>query len=205
MYLNSIQIIGFIGKDPERRQRQGTRAAYTVSSVASQRSWKNATGEFRTAPSGIASSRGMPFGERATESLHSGDHVYIQGQLVSSAHDRQYGDAEKPTVVKLTFWQVRADAIRKLDRAGNQPGAAPLAAPAPSQELTTFPSDNSAARWLRSLTGAFVVFIIIITSSPPSPPCRSRRLARPGGPAPAIFFIHRIRNLWAVARSSSGA
>jgi hypothetical protein len=29
MYLNTIQIIGFVGKDPERRQLQGNDAAYT--------------------------------------------------------------------------------------------------------------------------------------------------------------------------------
>jgi len=42
MYLNSVQIIGFIGKDPERRQARGNGAAFTVPSVATQRSWKNA-------------------------------------------------------------------------------------------------------------------------------------------------------------------
>jgi single-stranded DNA-binding protein len=42
MYLTSIQIIGFLGKDPERRQVRGNGAAYTVLSVATQRSWKDA-------------------------------------------------------------------------------------------------------------------------------------------------------------------
>ena len=30
MYLNSIRVIGFIGKDPEPRHRQGSEAIYTV-------------------------------------------------------------------------------------------------------------------------------------------------------------------------------
>ena len=47
MYLNTIQIIGFVGKDPKRRQLQGKDAAYTVFSVATQRSWKNAQGEWQ--------------------------------------------------------------------------------------------------------------------------------------------------------------
>jgi len=42
---NSIQIIEFIGKDPERRQARGNGAAFTVRSVATQRSWKNAEEE----------------------------------------------------------------------------------------------------------------------------------------------------------------
>jgi single-strand DNA-binding protein len=72
MYLNSIQIIGFIGKDPERRQRQGKAAEYTVFSVATRRSWKDAAGEWQSqtewhriiawnrGPSWTASSRLQP-------------------------------------------------------------------------------------------------------------------------------------------------
>ena len=45
-YLNSVQIIGFIGKDPERRQARSNGAALTVLSVATQRSWKNADDEW---------------------------------------------------------------------------------------------------------------------------------------------------------------
>lgn len=47
MYLNTIQIIGFVGKNPEQRQTKGTNAAYTVFSVTTQRSWKNAAGEWQ--------------------------------------------------------------------------------------------------------------------------------------------------------------
>ena len=46
MYLNSVQIIGFIGEDPERRQARGNGAAFTVLSIATQRSWKNADDEW---------------------------------------------------------------------------------------------------------------------------------------------------------------
>lgn len=46
MYLNSVQIIGLIGKDPERRQARGNGAAFTVLSVATQWSLKNADDEW---------------------------------------------------------------------------------------------------------------------------------------------------------------
>jgi hypothetical protein len=39
--------------------------------------------------------------------------------------ERNYGDADKPSPRQAPFWQVRADAIRKLDQAGNQPSAQP--------------------------------------------------------------------------------
>jgi single-strand DNA-binding protein len=138
MYLNTIQIIGFVGKDPERRQLQGKDVAYTVFSVATQRSWKNAQGAWQRRTEWhrvIAWSR---LGEVATAKLHSGDHVHVQGRLVSSTYDRQYGSGKKPTVVKQTFWQVRAAAIRKLNRAESRPGSAPAA-------ITASPSDTKDA------------------------------------------------------------
>ena len=46
MYLNSVQIIGFVGKDPERRQARSNGAALTVLSVATPRSRENADDEW---------------------------------------------------------------------------------------------------------------------------------------------------------------
>lgn len=64
------------------------------------------------------------------------NHVHVQGRLVSSTYDKQYGKGKKPTVVKQTFWQVRANSIRKLNRAESQPGSAAVGAEAAA------PSDN---------------------------------------------------------------
>ena len=41
-YLNSITLVGFVGSDPEQRQAKGNGSKFTVLSVATQRSWKNA-------------------------------------------------------------------------------------------------------------------------------------------------------------------
>ena len=139
MYLNSIQIIGFIGKDPERRQRQGSEAIYTVFSVATQRSWKNADGAWQNRTEWHRIVAWNALGERAADGFRKGDHVHVTGRLVSRDYDRQYGDAKKATVVKVRFWQVRADAIRKLGRAGNQPGTAALATSTPSQDADDIP------------------------------------------------------------------
>jgi single-stranded DNA-binding protein len=64
-------------------------------------------------------------GEIATAKLRSGDHVHVEGRLVSSTYDRQYGNGKKPVIVKQTYWQVRASSIRKLNRADGQPGTSP--------------------------------------------------------------------------------
>jgi len=41
-YLNSVTIVGFVGADPEQRQARNNGSKFTVLSVATQRSWKNA-------------------------------------------------------------------------------------------------------------------------------------------------------------------
>ena len=123
MYLNSIQIIGFVGKHPERRQRKGSEASYSVFSVATQRSWKNAEGAWQRRTEWHRIVAWNVAGELAAR-LKSGDHVHVQGRLISGTYERQYGKARKPTVVKQTFWRVRANAIRKLNRTNNPPGSA---------------------------------------------------------------------------------
>jgi single-stranded DNA-binding protein len=45
-YLNSITLVGFVGSDPEQRQAKDNGSKFTVFSVATQRSWKNADDEW---------------------------------------------------------------------------------------------------------------------------------------------------------------
>ncbi|MGB7847816.1 MAG: single-stranded DNA-binding protein [Candidatus Acidiferrum sp.] len=45
-YLNSVTIVGFVGADPEQRQARNNGSKFTVLSVATQRSWKNAEDEW---------------------------------------------------------------------------------------------------------------------------------------------------------------
>jgi Single-strand binding protein family len=45
-YLNSATIVGFVGADPEQRQARNNGSKFTVLSVATQRSWKNAEDEW---------------------------------------------------------------------------------------------------------------------------------------------------------------
>lgn len=123
MYLNSVQIIGFIGKDPERRQARANDAAFTVLSVATQRSWKNADDEWASKTEWHRVVAWNSLGERIAASLHQGDHVFVEGTLVSSSYEREYGKGKKATTVKHTVWQIRADSIRKLNRGAKEPEA----------------------------------------------------------------------------------
>jgi len=45
-YLNSVTLVGFVGADPEQRQAWSNGSKFTVLSVATQRSWKNAQDEW---------------------------------------------------------------------------------------------------------------------------------------------------------------
>lgn len=124
MYLNTVHLIGFVGKEPERRQRHsnqdGTEAAYVVFSVATQSSWKDTQGAWQKRTEWHRITAWNILGESTAERIHSGDHVHIQGRLVSATYDKNYGDDDNPVVVQRTYWQVRADSIHKLDRAAAQ-------------------------------------------------------------------------------------
>jgi single-strand DNA-binding protein len=122
MYLNSVQLIGFVGKDPERRQVRGNSAAFTVLSVATQRSWKDAQDEWHSKTEWHRVVAWNTLGERIAASVRQGDHILVEGTLVSNSYDREYGKGKKAATVKHTVWQIRADAIRKLNRAEKDPG-----------------------------------------------------------------------------------
>jgi single-strand DNA-binding protein len=123
MYLNSVQIIGFIGKDPERRQARSNGAAFTVLSVATQRSWKNADDEWASKTEWHRVVAWNSLGDRVAVSLHQGDHVLVEGTLVSTSYEQEYGKGKKATTVKHTVWQIRAGSIRKLNRGEKEPEA----------------------------------------------------------------------------------
>ena len=137
MYLNSIQIIGFLGKDPERRQARANGANFTVLSVATQRSWKNAQGEWRSKTEWHRVVVFRPLlAERVATAIKKGAHVLVEGSLVSSTYEQPNGKGKKSKTSKITSWSVRADVLRRLDRGEPEPNA-----PAPAQA----PESNEAA------------------------------------------------------------
>ena len=141
MYLNSVQIIGFIGKAPERRQARANGATFTVFSVATQRSWKNADDEWASKTEWHRVVAWNNLGERVAASLRQGDHVLVEGTLVSSSYEREYGKGKKIEKVKHTVWQIRADPIRKLNRAEKEPEALASGSAAPSESQSTAAQD----------------------------------------------------------------
>jgi len=57
----------------------------------------------------------------------------VEGTLVSSSYEREYGKGKKATTVKHTVWQIRADSIRKLNRGEKEPEAIASGSVGPSE------------------------------------------------------------------------
>jgi single-strand DNA-binding protein len=113
MYLNRLTLIGFIGADAETKAGNNG-SPFTVFSVATKHSWKNAQGEWE---SRTEWHRCIAFGRLGdfAANLNKGAHVQIEGELRS----REY---EKDGVTHRVF-ECRIDSILKLDRALRQAAA----------------------------------------------------------------------------------
>jgi len=128
MYLNHVQLIGFLGKDPEKRQVRGNGTNFTVLSVATQQSWKDSNDEWQSKTEWHRVVAFNRLGESIAESLHKGDHVLVDGLLVSSKYERENGKSKKAKTAKLSiFWSVRANSVRRLSRAEAEVPATPVA------------------------------------------------------------------------------
>src|SRR5437660_6253693 len=124
-YLNSATIIGFVGADPEQRQaRNNNGSKFTVLSVATQRSWKNAEDEW---VSKVEWHRVAIFRPRLADAvltnIKKGAHVLVEGSLISSTYEQANGKGKKAKAAKITSWSIRADVVRKLDRNEPEPEA----------------------------------------------------------------------------------
>jgi len=67
-------------------------------------------------------------GEYAATKLRKGDHIYVEGTLVSSTFEKEFGKGKSKITVPFKAWQVKADSIRKLNRAKKEqvPDKAPV-------------------------------------------------------------------------------
>ena len=124
-YLNSVTLVGFVGADPEQRQAKNSGSRFTVFSVATQRSWKNAEDEWASKTEWHRISIFRPrLAEFVATNIKKGAHVLIEGSLISSTYDQSNGKTKKSKTSKITFWSIRADVVRRLDRGEPEPETA---------------------------------------------------------------------------------
>ncbi len=126
-YLNSVSLVGFVGSDPEQRQARNNGAKFTVFSLATQRSWKNADDEWTSKTDWHRVVLFRPrLAEHVARTIKKGAHVLVEGSLVSSVYEPNgNGKGKKAKGAKVTSWSVRADVVRRLDRGEPETNASP--------------------------------------------------------------------------------
>lgn len=133
-YLNSVTLVGFVGADPEQRTVRSNGSKFTVFSVATQRSWKNADDEWTSKTEWHRVCVFRPrLAEHVAASIKKGAHILVEGTLVSSTYEQTNGKGKKAKTSKQTFWCIRADVVRKLDRGEPEPEATASASTAASE------------------------------------------------------------------------
>jgi len=134
--MNSVTIIGFVGADPEQRQARNNGSKFTVLSVATQRSWKNAEDEWVSKVEWHRIAIFRPgLAETVLTNIRKGAHVLVEGSLVSSTYEQPNGKGKKAKTSKITSWSVRADVVRRLDRGEPEPETVTSGSAASSEAL----------------------------------------------------------------------
>jgi single-strand DNA-binding protein len=122
MFKNHVDLIGFLGSDPETRQLENG-AQLTSLSLATKTSWKNDAGSYdsRTEWHRIA-----VWGKLAqfAASLTKGAHIEVEGELRHRTSQKQVHAGKKTVAVDVTVAEIHATAVRKLDRNGSSANSA---------------------------------------------------------------------------------
>ena len=115
MYLNKIELIGYLGRTPEHKTTKNTGRTFARFSLATQSAWKDANEEYQRKVEWHNLIAWNGLGEYAASKLKKGDHVYVEGVLVSSTYEKEVGKGKTKSTVTLTSWQVKVQSIRKLN------------------------------------------------------------------------------------------
>jgi single-strand DNA-binding protein len=117
MFKNHVDLIGFIGSDPEARQLENG-AQLTSLSLATKTSWKNDAGSY---DSRTEWHRIVVWGKIAqfAASLTRGAHIEVEGELRHRTYQKPIQAGKKNVAVDVTVAEIHATAIRKLDRNGS--------------------------------------------------------------------------------------
>jgi single-strand DNA-binding protein len=96
-------------------------------SLTTQSSWKDANEEYQHKVEWHRLIAWNGLGEYAANKLRKGDHLYVEGTLVSSTYQKEIGKGKNKTKLTLTSWQVKVQSIRKLNTAkSTKPAPAPV-------------------------------------------------------------------------------
>ncbi len=112
--LNHVQLIGYLGKDPETRFTT-TGKKVCIFSVAVSRRWKSGEGEQKEATDWFNIEAWSRLGEICQQYLAKGRLVFLEGRLhTDRVEDKEKGEARYYTKVILNQMQI-------LDRRSEEP------------------------------------------------------------------------------------
>jgi single-strand DNA-binding protein len=110
MYQNQVRLVGFLGKDPEQHENRA------ILSLATRTSWKPKDSdewESHTEWHRIVVWDQL---SEAVKPLAKGDQVLVEGELRSSSYQKYVNIGVDTITVPTTSWEIRARAVRKLER-----------------------------------------------------------------------------------------
>ena len=102
--LNRIQLIGYLGKDPETRYTPTGKKVCTFS-LAVDRRWKTSEGETRHDTDWFNIEAWGRLGEVCQEYIHKGSLVFLEGRLRTERYERE-GESRQTTKVILSAMQM---------------------------------------------------------------------------------------------------
>ncbi len=109
---NSVQLIGFIGKDPEMKELT-TGAKVTKVSIATTESYKNDKGEYIDQTTWHNLVGWSYTAERMVKQMKKGLEVFVQGKLVQRSYDDANGIKRYVTEVRILNFLMMDKAARK--------------------------------------------------------------------------------------------
>ena len=118
MSLNKAMIIGNLGRDPEMRYTQGGQAV-TQFTVAVNRNYKDASGEWKEETEWFRVVAWGPLAERTAENLRKGRKVYVEGRLQTRSWEDK--DGQKRYTTELVASEVKALDSRPREEGAPEP------------------------------------------------------------------------------------
>ena len=118
--LNKVILIGNLGKDPELRNTSSGRSV-TSFSVATNRTWKSADGEYKSETDWFSIVAWGILAERCKKKLLKGQQVYIEGRLQTRQWEDKQGIKHKTTEVVASDMIVLGDKRSKITDQDNNP------------------------------------------------------------------------------------
>ncbi|MFI5226933.1 MAG: single-stranded DNA-binding protein [Candidatus Limnocylindrales bacterium] len=124
MSLNKAMIIGNLGRDPELRYTPNGQAV-TQFTVAVNRNYRGADGEWQEDTEWFRVVAWGPVGERAAENLRKGNKVFVEGRIQTRQWEDQSGQKRYTT-------ELVADRVANLERRPPREDGDPGFTPRPS-------------------------------------------------------------------------